>query len=260
MAAPTFSVILHHLSPDAKQAGSAFPDHPMATASLEQLVELINNLGELSTGFHETPGITPEIRIQTAREELQVRAVSGGLRYDSWDTKVGGLILSPEEIIAKIGGPNVVPKRPRRVAAAAPAPQDGPPRWLKLAGLAVAIIAVNATTVWLFFSPPNTLLPRHEVLAEAETRKIFSNLAGEYETGGEQGDRRLVIAPDGTLKLGYYGAKRAVLRESPVNARGAKVEGIPALITIDPPSVVQIKDPNTLILYGDTYKRRVPAG
>jgi hypothetical protein len=258
MAAPTFSVILHHLSPDAKQAGASHPDHPMAAATLEQLIELINNLGEFSTTFQETPGVTPEIRIQTAREELQVRAVSGGLRYDSWDTKVGGLILSPEEIIAKIGGPNVVPKRPRRVGAT-PAPTGGKPRWLKIAGLAVAIIAVNATTVWLFFSPPNTLLPRHELLAEADTRKIFSNLAGEYETGGEQGDRRLTIAPDGTVKIAYYGAKRAVLRESAVNARGAKVEGIPALITIDPPSVVQIKDANTVILYGDTYRRRAPA-
>lgn len=256
MSTPTYSVILHHLAPDARQAGTGFPDQPFPAVSLPELEVLLRNLDELALTFTEQPGLLPEIRIQTSREELQVRAVKGGLRFDSWDTQVGGLILSADEIIVKLGGqPTGVAKRPRRAAQPAP---GGLPKWAKIAGLAIAIIAVNATTVWLFFKPPSTLLPRHELLAEVETRRIFQSLAGEYETGTDQGDRRLVIASDGTLKVALYGSNRAVVHENQLNARGAKVEGIPALITIDPPSVLRIKDANTVILYGDTYKRRGP--
>jgi hypothetical protein len=257
-----YSVILHHLSPDAKQAGAALPDHVVADATIEKLEVLLRNLAKLAEHHKDAPGVTPEIRIQTAREELQVRAEKGQLRFDSWDTKVGGLHMTADEIIAMLGGKKIDQAAIARRTAASRGRTGGGggmPRGAKVAILAAVIVAANAASVWMiFFQKPRDLLPRHELLSDDETNRLLKNMAGEYETGATQGDRRLVIAADGTLQIATYGDKKKVLEENILNSHGAKVEGIPALITINPAAVMEIKNSNTVILFGDTYRRRGP--
>ena len=80
-------------------------------------------------------------------------------------------------------------------------------------------------------------------------------VAGDYETGTREGDRRLTIQPDGALQLSKYGQKRTVVEENSKTVRGALTSGKSALLTNDP-YLLEIRDPNTVVLYGDTYKRK----
>ena len=146
------------------------------------------------------------------------------------------------------------PKRPARMHAPAEEPEKFP-RWAKVTGLLLAILAINCTSVWMLIKPPPDLLSEFELLPAGASHELLASLAGDYETGTREGNRRLTILPDGALQLSKYGQKRAVLEENTKTARGALTSGKPALLT-DDPYLLEIKDPNTVVLYGDTYKRK----
>ena len=136
------------------------------------------------------------------------------------------------------------------------APADRFPRWAKIAGLAVLIVGFNTVTVWqVFFASGPSLVPNSQPITDFESGALLVKAAGEYETGGAEGDRRLVIEPTGGLRVAKYGAERAILQEMTKTARGGLVEGHTVLITSDP-AVIEIKDANTVVYFGTTYQRR----
>jgi hypothetical protein len=57
------------------------------------------------------------------------------------------------------------------------------------------------------------------------------------------------------MQMSKYGQKRAIIEENNKTVRGALTSGKQALLTNDP-YLVEIKDTNTVVLYGDTYKRK----
>lgn len=258
MTPPTFHLILHHLSPDAKVASSSQPDHELPHATVEKLRELLVALSATAAHLPAGGTATPEIRIRAGKDTLQVRVSEGQLRFVSWETKAGGVGLNVDQIVARVSfsAPRAepAPVRPARMHAPAEAPEKLP-RWLKVTGLIVAILAINGTTVWMLLKPPPDLLSEFELLPPAASRELLTMVAGDYETGAREGDRRLTIQPDGALQLSKYGVKRVVVEEPPKTVRGALTGGKPALLTSDP-YLLEIKDPNTVVLYGDTYKRK----
>jgi hypothetical protein len=130
------------------------------------------------------------------------------------------------------------------------------PRWAKIAGLAVLIVGCNAVTVWqVFFATGPSPVPNSQPITDFDSGALLVKAAGEYETGGAEGDRRLVIEPTGGLRVAKYGAERAILQEMTKTARGGVVEGRTVLITSDP-AVIEIKDANTVVYFGTTYQRR----
>jgi hypothetical protein len=258
MTPPTFHLILHHLSPDAKEALASQPDHELPKATIEKLRELLVAL-EAAVGRMPAAGpAAPEIRIKTGKDTLQVKVTEGQLRFVSWETKAGGVGLTVDQIIARVNlsAPRTEPA-PRRAPRPQPvaAKPERIPRWLKVAVLVAAIVGINATTVWMLIKPPPDLLSEFELLPEAASHELLASLAGDYETGNHEGDRHLTIQPDGALQILKYSPKRVLVPENAKTARGALTSGRPALLTSDPYLLV-IKDPNTVVLYGDTYKRK----
>ena len=81
-------------------------------------------------------------------------------------------------------------------------------------------------------------------------------MAGEYHTGTQEGDRRLIIGPDGTMRIAKFGKDQSIAEEIIRTARGAQLDGQPAIATSDP-YVMTIKDADNVILYGQNYKRVV---
>jgi len=130
----------------------------------------------------------------------------------------------------------------------------GIPRWAKVAVLAVLIVGFNGATAWMLLRPPPSLVPKHELLSDSESRALLQRVSGEYETGAAEGDRRVLINPNGELRLAKFGPQRAILEERHKTARGALVNGRAALVTGD--GVIEIKDPETIVLFGTTYRRR----
>jgi hypothetical protein len=129
------------------------------------------------------------------------------------------------------------------------------PRGLKIGLLILAIVGINATTVWMLLRPPPDLLSEFELLPEAASHELLAQFAGDYETGNREGDRHLTIQPDGALQILKYNPKHVLVPENAKTVRGALTSGKPALLTSDP-YLLEIKDPNTVVLYGDTYKRK----
>lgn len=258
MTPQTFHIVLHHLSPDARVASASQPDHDMPKVTIEKLRELLVALAATAAQLPAGSAATPEIRIKAGKDTLQVRVSEGQLRFVSWETKAGGVGLNVDQIIARVSfsapRSEPAPLRPARMHVPA-GPPEKVPRWLKVSGLIVAIIVINSISVWMLLRPPPDLLSEFELLPSGASQELLASLAGDYETGSREGDRRLTIQPDGALQLSKYGQQRVVVQEGAKTARGALTSGKPALLT-DDPYLLEVKDPNTVVLYGDTYKRK----
>lgn len=268
MAASTYSVMLHHLAPGATAAGLAYPDEQLPAVTLAQLRELLYALSEVAARLTVYEPSSPEIQIKTDREIFVVRTRYRRLCFVGWETILRGEEHSVSYILTSITGTTgtaepdrAAPKAERTVTInpthGTPLVDTGRvPRWAKIAVLATLIIGFNATTAWLLLRPVPTLVPKHELLPDFESRALLTKVAGEYETGARAGDRRLIIKADGTLHLAKYGSQKSVTEEKTKSVRGALVEGRAALITSDP-AVLAIKDADTMVLYGTTYRRHV---
>jgi len=286
MAASAFNVMLHHLSPDAKSVGMNYAHEQLQEVTTAQLRALLTGLSRAARRFTIYEPAAPEIRIKTDRSAFVVRTRHRRLCLVGWEGKLRGeehnvgFILSTVTGTAEPAKPEVdaagrgptAPITARTADSIAPFGTGGGmtfapfkaeveegriPRWAKIAGLAALIVGFNAVTVWLvFFQEPRTLMPKTEAIPEFETGALLAKAAGEYETGGAEGDRRLIIEPGGNLRLAKYGPERAVLQETTRTSKGGMVNNRQVLVTSDP-AVVDIKDANTVVYFGTTYKRRV---
>lgn len=267
MAATTYSVTLHHLAPGAKAAGLAYPDEQLPAVALPQLRELLLALSEVSSQLTIYEPSAPEVRIKTDRDVFIVRTRYRRLCFVGWEAILRGEEHSIGFILTTITGNLEVIKsftKSERVATAGSRatsstpvpPAGGLPRWAKIAALTVLILAVNAVTAWMLLRPAPSLLPKHILLSESESRVLLIKAAGQYETGSGVGDRRLIIDDAGKLLLGKYNEQRAITEERTKSVRGAIVDGRAALITGD--AVLVLKDADTVVLFGTTYHRHNP--
>lgn len=266
-AAPTYQVTLHHLAPGAGAAGLAYPDESLPSVPLPQLREMLYALSEVASRLTIYEPSSPEIRIKTDREAFVVRTRYRRLWFVGYEASLRGEEHSVAYILTTITGTTETAKAPEprveRPASASPvltaAADEGGrfPRWLKIAVMAVIIIGCNATAAWMLLSPPKTIAPKFSLLTPAESAALLGRVAGEYRTGSAEGDRRIIIDTTGTARLAKFGPNLATTQPVTKTVRGALVDGQPALVTNDPAAVV-LKDADTLVFFGNTYKRHAP--
>lgn len=270
MAATVFNVTLHHLAPGAHEAGLAFPNLELAEVNVAQLRDLLLAFETVASHLTIYEPSTPEVRIRTEQNTYVVRTRYRQLCFVGYETTLRGedhslpFILSTITGTAEPLGPGVKLERRAATRPAEPggfilphapaAPVTGRPRWVKLASLAALVLIFNLITAWLVLRPTPTFAPEHQFLTDDASRALLAKVAGDYQTGTQEGDRRLAIAPDGRLRLAKYGPQRAVVEERTKTVRGALVNGRPALLTNDP-YVLELKDADTVVLYGTTYRR-----
>lgn len=248
-----FTVTLHHLAPDAKQAGAHHADLELRDVGAQRLHDLIAALGAL-VGQNNGAAM-PELRITAPHGRFVVQVAEGQLRFNSWTTRVGGFDLNAEQIFAVIAG----------LDEAAPAPRTAPggaggkrSPWLWVALLAGVILGSNAVTAWMLVrTPPNPFLPAHVLLAAEPAERVLTEAAGDYRTGAAEGDRGLKIARDGRLHWVKFGAGGKVIEESDLTSRAVQSRGHPALLTSGD-ALVEVLDGSIVMFYGDTYRRKVP--
>ncbi len=262
MAAVNYSVTLHHLSPDATAGGLAYPDEQLQNVSAAQLQALLTALAGVASQLTIYEPSTPEIRVKTDREIFVIRTRYRRLCFVGWETILRGEDHTVAFILSTITGTLEAAKfTPKVIERYVPASSGtgptsvpgGVPRWAKIAVLAVFIIAFNGFTAYMLLRPPPSTVPRHELMADSESRALLLRVSGEYETGTQEGARRIVIQADGTLRLAKFGPQRAILDERRKTARGALVDGRAALVTSD--GAVVLKDPDTVVYFGIPYRR-----
>jgi hypothetical protein len=268
MASPTFSITLHHLAPGAKAAGLGYPDEQIPAATPEQIMELLMALAEVASTFTIYEPSSPEIRIKTDREVYVIRTRYRRLCFVGREAILRGEDHSIPYILGVITGvaePIVttvtarVPDRPSAAMAGGlrpTVPSSGLPDWLKIAVLLVLSLGCIGGGIWMMVRPTRQLAPKFAYMNGAESSTLLARIAGEYRTGTQEGDRRLVIGADGTMRIAKFGPNQAIAEEVVRTARGALQEGKPALATNDP-YVMVIAD-NAVVLYGQTYRRATP--
>ncbi|MBI2516215.1 MAG: hypothetical protein HYV95_04805 [Opitutae bacterium] len=265
MASSNYSVTLHNLAPGATAAGLAYADVQLATVTPPQLRELLNAFSAVAAHLTIYEPSAPEIRVKTDQSVYVIRTRYRQLCLVGWETSMRGEEHTVGFILSTITGtmelikstPKVEPVHhtaPATHVHAPPAAGFHLPRWGKIGLLAALIIGLNVFTAWMLFRPPTSTVPAHTLLPETESRALLAKVAGEYETGNHEGDRRLIIDVDGTLHLAKFGAQRNLTEERTKTARPALVDGRASLITSDP-SVLVIKDADTVVLYRTTYRR-----
>ncbi len=266
-AVPTYHVTLHHLAPGAVAAGLAHPDEALPAVPLPQLREMLYALSEVASRLTIYEPSTPEIRIKTDREAFVVRTRYRRLWFVGYESSLRGEEHSVAYILTTITGNTETAKAPEprveRPSSASPLVTVTPdeagrfPRWLKIAVMAVIIIGCNATAAWMLLSPPKTIAPKYALLTPAESAALLGRVAGEYRTGSAEGDRRIIIDTTGTARLAKFGPNQSTTQPVTKTVRGAVVDGQPALVTNDPAAVV-LKDADTIVFFGNTYKRHAP--
>lgn len=267
---PTYSVTLHHLAPGAVAAGLAYPDEQLTAVPLAQLREMLYALGEVASRLTIYEPSTPEIRIKTDRESFVVRTRYRRLCFVGYEAALRGEDHSVAYILTTITGTVETAKVPEpradrpsaaSIAAAADVPVESGrvPKWVKIAVMSVIIIGCNGTAAWLLLRPPTTLTPKSTPMSAADSAALLGRVAGEYRTGSQEGDRRIVINVNGTAQLAKFGPNLSTTQPLTKPVRGAIVDGVPALMTVDAaPAAITLKDADTIVFFGNVYKRHSP--
>lgn len=257
MPASRYQVVLHALAPDATDTGSQYADTTLNAVSAEQLRKLLSAFDHLAARPAPTDAPRPEIRIRFPAGLAMIAPFAGKLYYTSWDTKGRGIQVSVDDIMSIVAA-TAEPARPGNAGSKSAAPVRKPAtrkrRFAAITLLGIAIVAMNITTGWMLLKPPPTILPPHVFLPDAESDALLQQLAGVYQTGPREGDRHLEIEKLGLLHFAVYGKNHKLRRESLQSARGARIAGEVAVIT-DANVVLRLKDPRTVVVNGDTYRR-----
>jgi hypothetical protein len=264
MSAPElFTITLHHLAPDAKQAGRAFPDVERTKVDSAGLQALIEAIAALAPACDYTTA--PELRITTeTRGKFIVQVKNGQVKVTSWSVKAAAATLTPDEIFALVTGTEAPVEKQELVthstpAAGRPARQKMPRRNAVIL-LVVGIVTANALTAWMALRPPPGLpaeiLPAYRVLDPDYGRRVLADYAGIYETGGNPGDRELTLFNDGRIKWVTFGPGRTaadvlMLTVQPAESRGKSV------LVANNGGMVEMKDALSVVYFGDTYRRKL---
>jgi hypothetical protein len=257
MSTARYQVVLHALAPDATDTGSKYADTTLDVVSEEQLRKLLAAFANLTARLSPTVTPWPEIRIGFPAGMAMIAPIKGKLHYVSWDTKAGGIEVSVDDIMARVAAAAETLKPGHaEIKAGAPVRKaaTGTRKVVTITLLGVAIVAMNVATVWMLLKPPRTILPPYVFLPEAESDALMRQVAGVYQTGTGAGDRHLEIEKLGLLRFAVYGKNRTLRRERLQTARGARIVDGVAIITNEY-GLLRPKDPSTVTVYGDTYRR-----
>lgn len=247
-----FVVNLRHLAPDGRKAGVELPNSQLNYIPAKQLRQVLIAVAELAPSV--TYPVEPELRIAGPAGQFVVNVKAGRLHLVSWASSQKGGEMSVAQIYAAVTGEQA-DDAPRQARGGAGAPAKGGIREnLTLVALGIAIVAVNAFTIWFVTRPPRTLLPHYTLLAAEPAGRVLKDVAGSYETGSGSGDRRLEIDANGSVQRIKFGAGRTVKDRQTFSVQAADAGGKSALIT-SRKSMITIKDQLSVILYGDTYTR-----
>lgn len=253
----TYAIVLRHLSADLKTAGAALPDVKMEAVAVKKLKSMLDALAALAPKV-SYPAM-PELRITGPDGMFVVKANGGKLELVSWSTsRPAGGALSAAQILAAITGEGLEEDTPSSSSRSGDSSAEKSAKKARnmftMVALIVAIIGVNAFTVWFVTRPKKTLLPKYALLPPEPAERLLTSVAGVYETGAAPGDRQLKITKAGQAEWIKFGPERAVRDKKAFTVAAAKTGSSEALLT-SRRAMIEIKDPITVVMYGDSYRR-----
>ena len=244
-----YMVALKHLARDGKKASADLPEVQLSYIPAKQLRTLLEAVAAL--GASVVFPVVPELRITAPDGKYVVQLKGGKLHFVSWSSSQKGGEYSATRIHAIVTGEEA--EEAARAQEKANAPTGMRSRAV-MALLVVGIVAVNSFTIWFVLQPKKTLLPKYTLLAAEPAQRLLGSVAGVYETGGSPGDRRMEIDKSGRVQRYKFGPERILTSPQSFTVQPADAGGKPALVT-SKKAIIAIKDPVTIVLYGDPYQR-----
>lgn len=245
-----FKVSTFGLSPDMKRVHPAFGRVNRGEVSRHTLFEALEVYRRVGSQSDE-PG--SHVAIQSDKGRFIVRVSGGQLTLGLADMPAAKAVpLAAEEIVTR------VEQAPTATGIAEPPPPPPPPEppWrigtavvLVLAGVGLTVFALKPVIVPEAERSDDITLVADAIALKAQRQA----LPGLFVTGEQNGDRRLTISPNGYVEFAELGPRQAIASGTDtfqVGQRGRKV----CLVT-SRNGVIEVLDRNTLVFYGDTYRR-----
>lgn len=264
-----YQVTLIHLSPDARSADVAFEVEPTRLCSAEEIAELLEAFRKIDP--LQNADADPEIVLQHRGARYVVRTSQGRLLFsDSRNITLPTLTLGPAEILAELDGSAAAARTrspfptamspeiaARSAATVTKTPAALPPtRRARLVALsAVITLLLGGIAALIFLRGAESQLDLAP-LAAAERTATAQRVEGVYVTGGEAGDRGIVVGADGALRIFELNAGSA-----PNFVHGTwkagRINGALSLLVPELRTVVTIVDRETIVYCGERYRRAV---
>lgn len=246
-----YMVALKHLARDGKKAAADLPEVQLNYIPAKQLRALLDAVAALGPAV--VFPVAPELRITAPDGKYVVQLKGGRLQFTSWSSQHKGGEYSAERIYSIITGEEEAEaqRAQQRSGDSSGGLMQSKPM---LALLVVAIVAVNTFTFWFVTQPKKTLVPKYTVLSAEPAKRVLENVAGFYETG----ERRLEIDKSGKAHRYKIGPERKLVSPQTFTVEVADAGGKQALVAslnANRKALITIKDPVSVVLYGDTYQR-----
>lgn len=246
-----FNVSLLNLSADARVASPRFGPRELGEVSEADLVALLESFSLLPTlQVHESE---PEITVETHLGKYIVRTGQGKLfLYDARDNAEPYAELSALEIARQISGAEL--PVPADDAPGTATPSRTPHRGIAIGMLAAGLCLNGYTLYSVFYIDDVNQKPAIKVITDAiELSARQAAVVGRYATGGEPGDRYIVVGSDGRVRFGEVSAGRGRPESSDMYRIGRYDEQL--CLTTPDSGVIDITGLNTLVYYRDIYRR-----
>jgi hypothetical protein len=242
-----FHVSTYGLSPDLKRVHPAFGSINRGDIGRKPLSALLELFRQLDTDAG--PALL-RIVIEADNARYTVSLAGKQLRLAVDDQVPGqGALLTTPEIIARLeySAPISVAPPPRPVE---PMSRSVTTLVLLFAGVALMAQAVLPRAAPTIDSSPTDVVAVNDP-AEVKTRQ--QAVTGIYATGDQAGDRLLTVSADGHIVFAELGARQSLGNSADSYHLGRR--GQQTCLVTPRSGIIEARDANTLVYYGDTYRR-----
>lgn len=242
------------LSPDGREAGAQFAETLRDDVSPRELRRILRRLEDLAPTLDFS--VQPGLRITAPAGKFVIQVKAGRLTFVSWASGQHAAATPTVDDMVRIVTGEIVEGEVEPLPAPA-LPSIGPSRrrrGLIIALVAVVFVAVNVFTIVEARKPPGNFLPAYRLLEPEAAGRLLENVAGAYETGAQQGDRRLEITKAGVVHWIKFGAGKTAVERRELNVRAVQANGTSGLLT-NRNTIIFVKGPITLSFFNDTYTR-----
>ena len=248
-----FTVTSVHLSADPSAADCRVGPSELGLLTPDELRSLLDQLRRIES---PQPNVTdPHLVVTSAAGRFIIRTSQGNLfLHNARDTTEPSGLLSPEEIVAQLD--SQITQAPFAVPSTPPASNSkGASHYAIVLSLVFAGLALNSYTIYSVFNIESVAqLPAVVVLTDLNERTTRGRDAiGSYATGSRSGDRVITIISDGKIRFSERGSPDAISINTDTFRLGRHDKRL-CLLTAES-GVVDFVNPDTLLYYGDTYRR-----